>query len=178
MKKHDVGLISWHYYTNVGSNLQAYALAKVIKNMGYSCEYINYRHNAPNDSLIRYMLKEICSRTDGIIQNIVPPRLRVQSYRFVCDYIPQSKPIKKEDLKNLRGKYKMYMCGSDQIWASNVLDDAYLLSFADDDIPKYAYASSVGLPYIAEDKKDLYIRNLKRFDKITVREKQGADLLG
>lgn len=178
MKSCDIGLISWHYYSNVGSNLQAYALARKINDMGYSCEYINYRKNTPKDSFIRHILKEIYSRIDAIVPNIIPPRLRLQSYRFVRDYIPQTGLIRKEKLKTLRGRYKMYMCGSDQIWASNVLDEVYLLSFAEDDTPKFSYASSVGLPNIPADKKDLYLRNLKRFDKITVREKQGADLLG
>ena len=177
MKNCDVGLISWHYYTNVGSNLQAYALAKVIKDLGYSCEYINYRKNTRKDSLLRHMLKEVCSSMDSVIQNVIPRRLRVQSYRFVSDYIPQSEWIKKNDLGSLNGRYKMYMCGSDQIWASNVLHEVYLLSFADDYTPKFSYASSIGLPGIPNDKKSLYIQNLKRFEKITVREKQGADLL-
>ena len=43
MKKR-IGLITWHYYSNFGSALQAYALQQTIKNMDYEVKIINYRN--------------------------------------------------------------------------------------------------------------------------------------
>ena len=40
------GILTWHYLDNYGSVLQAYALQKVLQNMGVSTEIINYRENA------------------------------------------------------------------------------------------------------------------------------------
>lgn len=175
-KRCDVGIITWHYYTNVGSNLQAYALYKAVKDMGYSCEYINYRHNT-SQSRLRKMSKDITGTIDSMLSGVIPPRIRVQSYYFQSHYIKQSPLLKKNELPQCNNWYNMLLCGSDQIWAPNVLDTAYLLDFANDSIPKCSYASSIGLPQIPEDMQQLYRENLLRFDKITVREKQGATLI-
>ena len=38
-----IGMLTWHYYNNFGSALQAYALQQAIKSLGYDCQIINYR---------------------------------------------------------------------------------------------------------------------------------------
>jgi hypothetical protein len=43
MEDKRVGVLTWHYYENVGSNLQAYALQEKIKELGYYPTFINYR---------------------------------------------------------------------------------------------------------------------------------------
>lgn len=175
-KRCDVGIITWHYYTNVGSNLQAYALCRAIEDIGYSCEFINYRHNTSQSGL-RKISKDITSTIDTFLPGILPSRIRVQSYYFQSHFIKQSPLLKKDELVECNKWYKMLLCGSDQIWAPNVLDTAYLLDFANDSIPKCSYASSIGLPEIPVAMQQLYKDNLQRFYKITVREKQGAALI-
>ena len=44
-----VGLISTHFAINYGAVLQAYALRKVIENIGYDCEIIDYNPNSRLD---------------------------------------------------------------------------------------------------------------------------------
>ena len=57
MKPKKVGILTWHYYLNFGSALQAYALKKTISDLGHKAKLINYRnpkHGKPsalNDSL-------------------------------------------------------------------------------------------------------------------------------
>lgn len=173
----DVGILTWHYYTNVGSNLQAYALYRVIRSLGYSCEFINYR-KGETESLPRRACKTLCSAIDWRVQGFIPPRLRVQAYRFQLDNFKQSPLLQKKDLLDYCTRYKMLLCGSDQIWAPNVLDPTYLLDFAAaTDIPKYSYASSIGLPAIPRDLQGLYKSYLSKFNRITVRERQGAELI-
>lgn len=173
----DVGILTWHYFTNVGSNLQAYALYQVICSMGYSCEFINYR-KGETESPPRRACKTLCSAIDWRVQGIIPPRLRVQAFRFQLDNFKQSPLLQKKDLLSYCTRYKMILCGSDQIWAPNVLDPTYLLDFAaGTDIPKYSYASSIGLPAIPRDLQGLYKSYLSKFNRITVRERQGAELI-
>lgn len=174
----DVGILTWHYYTNVGSNLQAYALYKVIDSLGYSCEFINYRKDE-SESLVRKICKNLCSLIDLNTQGVVPARLRVQAYRFQKDYFKQSILLKKNQLRDYCAHYKMLLCGSDQIWAPNVLDETYLLDFTDgsDDLFKCSYASSIGLSYIPKNLINVYRMYLSKFDYVTVRERQGAELL-
>lgn len=173
----DVGILTWHYYTNVGSNLQAYALYRVIDSLGYSCEFINYR-KGETESIPRRICKNLCSAIDLRVQEVIPPRLRVQAYRFQRDYFKQSPLLQKKELLDYCVHYKMLLCGSDQIWAPNVLDTTYLLDFADSaGVPKYSYASSIGLPSIPKELEDTYRSCLSKFCRITVRESQGAKLL-
>lgn len=175
-KSVDIGILTWHYYTNIGSNLQAYALYKAIEHLGYSCEFINYRHGT-TESPLRKICKNICSAIDWRVPGIVPERLRVQAYRFQGNYLKQSPLLQKSQLRDYCAHYKMLLCGSDQIWAPNVLDSTYLLDFADANVPKYSYASSIGLPIIPKELVNTYKTYLARFDGITVREKQGVELL-
>ena len=39
-----VGILTWHYYSNYGSALQAYALQSLLKQQGYNVDIINYRN--------------------------------------------------------------------------------------------------------------------------------------
>lgn len=173
----DIGILTWHYYTNVGSNLQAYALYRVIKDLGYSCEFINYR-KGETVSFLRKICKDLCSAIDSHMQGVVPPRLRVQAYRFQRNYYEQSPLLQKGELSDYCKRYKILLCGSDQIWAPNVLDLTYLLDFTDAaDVPKYSYASSIGLPVIPKDLVDTYRTYLSKFSLITVRERQGTEIL-
>lgn len=49
------------------------------------------------------------------------------------------------------GLFDTFVCGSDQIWAPNVFNDVYMLSFVDDEKKKVSYAASIGLPYIPNE---------------------------
>lgn len=177
-KKTDVGLLTWHYYTNVGSNLQAYALFHAIKSLGYSCKFINYRYKKNDSNFIKTILREIFSKINYLIPNTLPERLRAEAYKFQRDYFIQTKRYyKKEQLKQCNRDFSMFLCGSDQIWAPNVFDDAYMFSFVDKNKAKCAYAASIGLDEIPENLQPVYKKYLKDFGYITVREKQGASLL-
>ncbi len=175
--KTDVGLLTWHYQSNVGSCLQSYALFHTIEQAGYSVRFINYRPLSCI-GLLKNHVKEICARASSYFPFLLPRYFQVPAYCFQRKFLKQTVLYTTErQLCSLKGQFKMYLCGSDQIWAPNVLDKAYLLSFADDDTPKYSYGSSIGLPNIPEGKKSVYQHYLQRFHHITVREEQGAALL-
>lgn len=173
----DVGVLTWHYYSNVGSALQAYALYTYIKKMGYSCEFINYRKFA-DKGIVYKLIRSICAKITDIFPELLPEAYRFGIYRFRKKYFKESKLIKtKHDLEVLNDEYKCFVCGSDQIWAPNVLDEEYLLPFVRADKYKFSYAASIGLNSIPEQLKMVYKQNLECFDAISVREKQGELLL-
>lgn len=176
-EKKDVGLLTWHYFDNVGSNLQAYAMYHVVTSMGYSAEFINYRGREKKNA-IKDMIKRICGAIDLLIPRTLPHRIRAQAFYFQLKYLPQSKREEvAENLLEYVDKYKMFLCGSDQIWAPNLLDEAYLFSFLPDESKRFAYAASIGLEKIPDDKKEVYEKYLYKFTKIAVREQQGANLV-
>ena len=177
MKK-DVGLITWHYYLNYGSALQAYALQTIIQKLGYTCEFINYRKKKFRKSNLKILIKYIISHI-----SIVLPRKKREKYsfkfsRFEYTFLKQRKLIyNAKNIKKCNHKYKIFICGSDQIWAPNVFDPIYFLSFVNPDKPKIAYAPSIGLDKIPNELQDKYRNLLRRFDSLSVREEKGAELI-
>ena len=176
-RKKDVGLLTWHYYSNVGSALQAYALFNAVKREGYTCEFINYRKYTDKGTCYK-LVRNICRIVSDIFPNILPEEYRFRIYAFQKKYFEESKIIKNpEELKELNQNYKCFICGSDQIWAPNVLDTTYLFDFVNADKYKCSYAASIGMNAIPESMKDVYRKNLDRFNQVSVREKQGEILL-
>ena len=72
----------------------------------------------------------------------------------------------------------MLLCGSDQIWNPVWLNPAYFLTFAGKEVPKAAYAPSLGVSRLPKASKIRKIRRwTKNFRAISVREAEGAELL-
>lgn len=177
-ERKDIGLLTWHFVDNVGSNLQAYAMYRLVTELGYSAEFLNYRREQPRKA-VRMFLKRSLGILDSFVPDLLPARFRSRDVRFQEQYFPQTKLIRhKEDFCKYRDRYRMFLCGSDQIWAPNILDSSYLFSFLSEDEPRFAYAASVGLNQIPLNLRETYVKYLSRFRKITVREKQGAGLIG
>lgn len=178
-KEKKVGIITWHYYPNYGSVLQAYALQETIRNLGYNIEVINYRNpkygvNNEKFNLIKACLTEM--------QTLLPNQLRSRwNYPFLTfrkKYLNETSPLyDNKELKNIGKKYETIICGSDQIWAPNVYNPIYMLEFATDKTRKVSYAASIGLNDIPEDLVQQYKQLLSRFYKISVREENGRQLL-
>jgi hypothetical protein len=174
MKK--IGILTWHYYNNYGSTLQAYALQKFLKDIGYDNEIINYRNPAFGSNIV---FKENIK----VILSVINSFLRLNDYRsypfelFRKKYLKVSRVYYKGEDINAR-PYSALICGSDQIWAPNVLNAVYMLDFAANmTVKKISYAASLGLTMIPDKLKTTYENYLKRFNNISVREDSGRDIL-
>lgn len=173
-----VGILTWHYYPNFGSALQAYALQKTISQQGYDVELVNYRLKKYKTSSLKDKIK---ARTLILCDLISPTKANKLGWRFVAfqeTYLRQSRRVYTEtETKSLCRRYNIIVCGSDQIWAPNVFNPIYMLSIVDDDRKKIAYAPSIGLNYIPDSLVDKYKYYLNRIDYISVREESGGELL-
>ena len=175
--RRDVALLTWHYHRNVGSCLQAYAMYSTVRSLGYDGVFLNYRKGWRENPLWR-IVRDTVSRLYLILPHVIPARRAAQAHRFQQDFLEQTRLCSRaEELKSFNGQFRMYLVGSDQIWAPNVLDETYLLTFVQDGAKRYAYAPSIGLLSIPDSKKDLYRKYLGYFNRIAVRERQGAELL-
>jgi len=73
--------------------------------------------------------------------------------------------------------YGALVVGSDQIWyPGNNESGAYLLDFAKN-VPRIAYAPSLGLDTIPDSFVDFYRNELQKFSALSVREKSGQELI-
>ncbi len=172
-----IGILTWHYYNNFGSALQSYALQKTIKDLGFQAEIINYRNIKYNGSpIIRKIEKN--KRIFYVICKICNKYSTYSFSNFRRKYLNQTKPYySEEDLKTCPN-YAAIVVGSDQIWAPNVFNPVYMLNFLDSStIKKVSYAASVGLDNIPINLKAEYSKYLSDFAHVSVREKDGAELL-
>ena len=176
MKKR-VCILTWHQYHNFGSQLQAFALRKVLEKNNYDARIINYRRSLRKESLsllFKSVLGFFVEKTG--YQKL--QRYRYSWLRFQRKYLNLTRPLIKEQLKNEVKKYEVLICGSDQIWAPNVLDTTYMADFiGSSDIRKVSYAASIGLTHIPDNMVDVYKSLLNDFEYISVRESKGAELI-
>lgn len=169
-----IGILTWHYYTNFGSALQAYALKKIIKKkISSNVEIIGYRNSQFGiTSYARMCLKVFLSKSLGVFFK----RFRFSYALFQKDFLEDNKLF--YDCFPSEPAFSHIICGSDQIWAPNVFNPIYFANFADGSkLRKVSYAASIGLNAIPENLIGEYKRLLSDFSFISVREETGAQLL-
>lgn len=174
----DIGIVTWHYYPNFGSALQAYAMQEVLQQLGYTCEFINYRKRQFRNSYVKTFIKYIISNLSFMLSKNKREKFSFKFSRFEYEYLRQRRiPYTTKNIIRCNSKYRIFLCGSDQIWAPNVFDPIYFLSFVDSNKAKVAYAASIGLNQIPKELERAYIELLRRFDCLSTREENGAQIL-
>ena len=166
-----------HKVRNFGSALQAFALQKAIKELGYESQLIDYIFPKPvRASRIRRLFLWLSDMATGFSAKKKKKRFEL----FYKDYFYLS-PNKYDSgsIKLNPPIYDVFMVGSDQVWNPNFIEGEtdFLLGFVPDDKPKLAFASSFAVNTVPENLQPIYSKFLKRFDAIAVREKYGVDLV-
>jgi len=189
MKKEKiVGLVTTHFAINYGAILQAYALHTTIKKLGYTCEVINY---SPNDRLYgnknNYNFSSLKSIVSSILlflnvkyrDDIEKKKSRFST--FLNDFFTLSKDKYQtyEDIKKHIAQYDILICGSDQIWNLNLLNNPIFFLEFNDVLPNAKYIAYA--PSISEKLSDIQyhdiLRRTSHFSAIALREKNDANIL-
>ena len=117
-----IGLVSYQFWYNYGTCLQAYALWKKIQMMGFDSEYINFGWHYPISeskvtllSKIKYKVKHILNldKIETKVFNINAANNRLFD-EFRNDYIKESSPIDIHNLESIESSYSKFIVGSDQ----------------------------------------------------------------
>ena len=185
-----IGIITVHKpLENYGAALQCYGLWKFISDQGFQCEVIDlYRPWHPDyiktsrdfrgipiiKRLVSY-IKAVFKTTDRAILNSE----RAKLFHHFNALISYSKPYRSlKELYDAPPKYDVYVSGSDQIWNPNMpfVNDPYFLTFVRNG-KKISYSSSFALSDLTDDIKDRYQKWLSSYAHISVREKQGVDII-
>ncbi len=181
MKK--IATITFHASHNYGSVLQAYALAKVIENEGNSVKIINYRSKQQKDCYTLYKkYRGLKGWLRNIYQRLIKGKLkrRYNGFEyFINNVLPVTEEVNDTNsLQKFSSEFDCFVCGSDQIWNPICQDfsTAYYLDFVKDK-KRIAYAPSMGKGEFDDENKQLIKGLLENVDCISVREKQGKDLL-
>lgn len=175
-----IGIITMHKVLNFGSALQAYALQKVLDNMGYDNEIIDYDFpprssffNCINTTL-RFWIYQL--RTGTFFEK---PKARFFAAFYKRFFRLSSKKYNRQTIARVNTIYDAFITGSDQVWNPTWIKDdtTFLLSFAADDKPKCSYASSFAISTIPDTYKSIYVKYLSRYNRIAVREKSGVEIV-
>ncbi|MBR2662065.1 MAG: polysaccharide pyruvyl transferase family protein [Clostridia bacterium] len=181
-----IGIITFLHNDNFGSALQAYALQRTVRELGYECFHLDYQPDRAEK--IRNLLAS-GNNPKLILEGIRKREVRADQSgaRRKSEAIPAfyqrrmrlSPPCRnRRELREAGRNCDLLLCGSDQIWNPVWLNPAYFLTFADNDIPKAAYAASLGVSRLPKAAKIRKIRRWTRdFRAISIREQEGADLL-
>lgn len=177
MKK-KIGILTWHYYKNYGSGLQAFALQETIVRLGHDVNLINFRkfHTpqvSPFKNIVKKILQHVAKFSDKIYNKVVN-----NTFEYQKRYLKQTKQFNKPvELENISGEYDCLVYGSDQIWAPNVYTPIYMGAHVQKNVRKISYAASIGLNDIPDDLVETYRTNLSSYDSVAVREQEGKELL-
>lgn len=174
-----VGIITIHSIRNYGSVLQAYALQRVLIEMGYQVEIIDYsfpndyqvdnKYKAEGDTQpnepkwIKMLFGASLLRQHGYIDTFIHHFLNLSSRKYPSV----------EDIESNPPQYDVYLTGSDQVWSPRHTngDPTFMLSFAPEDKLKIAYAASLGSSSkIPNELQQRYRALLGRYKHIAVRE--------
>lgn len=185
MKK--VAIMTWYQHRNYGTSLQAVALIHTIKKLGYEPYGIQYYSEGYERETRLEKMLSARKMKDGMRHFIegrkypsIPDEEKQKRYDvFMDENIPMETPTQTaSQLFRLNEKYDAFICGSDQIWTPYAYNSKYFLDFVIDNKKKIAYAPSFGTNEIV----NAYVRDevgkqVKTFSHLSIREKQGADLL-
>ncbi|MBQ3970666.1 MAG: polysaccharide pyruvyl transferase family protein [Selenomonadaceae bacterium] len=174
-----IGIITMHRVLNCGSALQAYALQRKLRDMGYDNEIIDYKYldkSASEPSLKARVTTFLREALFGF------PVERMK-YKFKAFYkhnlVLSERAYDREGLAKNPPRYDLYLAGSDQIWNPRFIGDDvnFLLAFAAPDARRISYASSIASTVMDVRMKGLYSTHLSRFQAISVRERSGVGII-
>ena len=168
---------------NIGTYLQAYALAKVIERRGHRAEYLDYsRPSRDNYQMFFRSFSRIKPfRWPGYWLWLIKRAAIIRRHRlFIDHYLSQRHYVGYSDVLKNPPQADIYLTGSDQVWNSfynEGIDETFYLGFTPTDAIRVSYASSIGMNNIPEiEKKEMY-KLLCKYKAISVRESSAVKQL-
>lgn len=151
-----VGILTFHDAHNYGAVLQAYALKKYIKKLGYEVKIINYHHKTIPDGFPREGYEVRWDKFNEFIQQLTDYEQKVYTTE--------------EELEKL--DIDFWICGSDQIWNTEItrgFNKGFFLDFNTNG-KKISYAVSMGIPSLPKNEEEDFKQSINKLDCISVRE--------
>lgn len=182
-----ISIITCQNTDNHGAKLQVYALSHYLTEQGNQVKVIDYRPDYMCPSFKIWYWPGLSIKEWIKLFLYLPKRIRMKKRHeefvaFSQKYIPLTKKIYRtiDELRADPPQADKYIAGSDQIWNTtfkNGTDPAYYLDFGSKEIIRESFAASFATLEILPSAVDFVKSNLKRFDKITVREFSGLKIL-
>ena len=180
-------------HTTYGTSLQGYALLRVLKQLGYNVEVINYVKQLTIKQKLDFCINMV--RATGLL-NFISLFLKRKNHNndYLQNIKERTKAVEKfkekkivplirsyvgfESLRKGSKNYDAIIVGSDQVWRPESLSTKFFnLLFVDDEVRKISYASSFGVSSIPKFQRKRTGEYLDRFYRIGVREIRGKEIV-
>lgn len=187
-----IGVLTLQLHNNFGGILQAYALLKVLKDLGHNVVLIDKSRTVSigpwyrkypiyiKRCIRKYILGQKITVRADVEQNKVNATIARHSDRFINKYIER---IYTKDFSNIiKQDFDAIIVGSDQIWRPkyffSAIENAYLEFAKDWDVKRIAYAASFGTDEweYNEEQTANCAALLKKFNTVSVRESSATVL--
>lgn len=174
-------VITLHTVCNYGTALQTFATQEKMREYFDEVCFIDYRREDT------YGIGLLRTFTRGNPLKALPVLPTIWRWKrvfgsFLKKYIHTGEKEYHNDLdmEKFEDCADIYFTGSDQMWNTGWnrgIVAPFYLSFVPEKKPKYAYATSFGMSVLEEDDVMQSIRYIRKYKRITVREKSGVDIL-
>lgn len=188
-----IGIITYYYDSiNYGGNLQAYALTKVIKNLGENAVQICYDYRGVGSSDLKSannQKKSIRRRLYDLLYKIKSGELYLELMnqigkgryternRAILEFnrkIPHSEQVyNDETIIECVPLFDLFITGSDMVWYWP--NKSFFLNFTNK--TKISYAAGVSRSALPVEHQVFYRNSLKDYQAISVRDKTGLELI-
>lgn len=177
-----IGILTFHWGTNYGAILQAYALQTYLESMGHEVHIINYKPKRFNKSLLScFLTPRFYLYASNIKAYLKEKKMKVFRRKYLHETVLYESLT---ELKKNPPNFDVYVCGSDQIWNPSFTTkgeggptSTYFLDFGDKNIKKIAYAVSFGCDIYPKIASNIAIKYIPSFNAISVRENSGVQII-
>lgn len=185
------GILTLPLWNNYGGILQSYALKIAIEGLGHKVTFIDYQKKPQNKfEIIKTNLKNYIKNNfykERKLNLSQTDKLRMYISKNTRDFVlnefsPMTQVVySKQHLSDLNNFLDGVVVGSDQVWRPDYAPNwgNYFLDFLDMDKRRVSYAASFGIssPEFSESQVKDSIKELSKFDAISVRELSGVDIV-
>jgi Polysaccharide pyruvyl transferase len=192
-----IGILTLQNSNNYGAMYQVYALSKFLRNRGHDVFVVDYEMTRDKAGAAGYLkhpvslLQKIFYRHDLLKKILVKQEPNKHEVSKANEFDKIFKNFRDEFLNITQEKYNyrrlsnscpkadVFITGSDQVWAADFLftSPAFLLGFVPTGVKRVSYAASFGKNKLEPYLKNVFVKNIQKFDAISVREKSGVDLV-
>lgn len=177
-----IGTITYHKTINYGAILQAYALQKILADMGHVSEVIDYWNPQTGIAAFSRYRRVRHFVWQGVVKRIpaaMERQKRTEEFRRNHLRLSARKYFDAKTLHSDPPLYDAYITGSDQVWNPSIHnnDSSYFLTFAPPGKKRISYAASFGVSQIQDRFFSDYEKWLKQIHYLSTREFEGKQII-
>jgi hypothetical protein len=166
-----IAMLTLNVYDNYGNMLQKYALYRTLKKFAETVEVLWVTSTKP---FAPYAL-ELNSQAVGNLRDTAFKCVRQNKFKEFNDANMRTR-FNIPHLADIADDYDFFVVGSDQVWNPEFFVPGRFLDFAPPE-KRIAYAASIAVPELPEKVIENYRQKISEMAHVSVREREGCNLV-